>query len=106
MRPGGRASAAIEVLNEILTRHRPVSEALRDWGGAHRFAGAGDRGAIGNLVFDALRKRASLAHHMGSDTPRALVLGVLGLVWKLPPDRIAEMAARASAANTTKSRRC
>jgi 16S rRNA (cytosine967-C5)-methyltransferase len=92
MRSGGRASAAIEVLNEVLTRHRPASDALRDWGKSHRFAGGSDRSAIGNLVFDALRKRASLAHRMGSDHPRALVLGAMGLVWRLPLDRIAEMA--------------
>jgi 16S rRNA (cytosine967-C5)-methyltransferase len=92
MRPGGRASAAIEVLNEILARHRPASEALQDWGRAHRFAGAGDRAAIGNLVFDALRRRASLAHHMKGDAPRVLVLGVLALHWQLPFERIAEIA--------------
>jgi 16S rRNA (cytosine967-C5)-methyltransferase len=92
MRPGGRASAAIEVLNEVLGRHRPASEALQNWGRSHRFAGAGDRAAIGNLVFDALRKRSSLAHRMGSDAPRALVFGVLALHWQLPVDRIAELA--------------
>ena len=91
MRLGGRASAAIEVLNEILTRHRPASDALQEWGRSHRFAGAGDRAAIGNLVFDALRKRASLAHYMESDTPRALVLGVFAFHWRLPLDRITEM---------------
>jgi 16S rRNA (cytosine967-C5)-methyltransferase len=95
MRPGGRASAAIEVLNEIMSRHRPASDALQDWGRSHRFAGAGDRAAIGNLVFDALRKRASLSHRMGSDAPRALVLGVLAFHWRLPLDRIAEMALEA-----------
>jgi 16S rRNA (cytosine967-C5)-methyltransferase len=92
MRPGGRASAAIEVLNEIQTRHRPAPDALRDWGKSHRFAGAGDRSAIGNLVFDALRRRASLSHQMGSDDPRALVLGAMRLVWRLPLDRIDELA--------------
>jgi 16S rRNA (cytosine967-C5)-methyltransferase len=91
MRPGGRASAAIEVLSEVLGRHRPASEALQEWGRSHRFAGAGDRAVIGNLVFDALRKRASLAHRMGSDAPRALVLGVFAFHWQLPLDRIAEI---------------
>jgi 16S rRNA (cytosine967-C5)-methyltransferase len=91
MRPGGRASAAIEVLSEILNRHRPAAEALKDWGRAHRFAGGSDRAAIGNLVFDALRKRASLAHRLWSDSPRALVLGVLALHWHLPLDKIEAM---------------
>jgi 16S rRNA (cytosine967-C5)-methyltransferase len=81
MRMGGRASAAIEILSEIFNRHRPAADALKDWGRAHRFAGGADRSAIGNLVYDALRWRASLSHRMKSDAPRALVLGVLGLHW-------------------------
>ena len=43
-------------------------------GQGHRFAGSGDRSAIGNLVYDALRRRRSLAAQMGADTPRALAL--------------------------------
>jgi 16S rRNA (cytosine967-C5)-methyltransferase len=82
MRPGGRLAAAIEVLADIEARHRPASEALKDWGNAHRFAGSGDRAAIGNLVFDALRMRRSLAWRMRNDTPRALALAVFVHVWK------------------------
>ena len=65
MRDGGRISAAIEILDEISGRHRPASEALKDWAKAHRFAGSGDRHTIGTLVFDVLRRRNSLAAHMG-----------------------------------------
>ena len=83
MRPPGRLSAAIEILDDILTRHRPTSAALADWGKAHRFAGAGDRSAIGNLVYDALRRRASCAFLMGSEEPRALALGALRLTWEM-----------------------
>jgi 16S rRNA (cytosine967-C5)-methyltransferase len=75
MRPGARIAAAAEVLDDILNRHRPASTALADWGRAHRFAGSGDRAAIGTIVFDALRRRASIAARMGADTPRALALG-------------------------------
>jgi len=75
MRAGARIAAAAEVLDDILNRHRPASTALADWGRAHRFAGSGDRAAIGTLVFDALRRRASIAAQMGADTPRALALG-------------------------------
>jgi len=64
----------MEVLEEVLTRHRPAAAALTDWGKSHRFAGSGDRAAIGNLVFDALRRRRSLGHQMSADTPRALAL--------------------------------
>lgn len=85
MRLPGQIAAAIEVLGDIETRYRPVSEALRDWGLAHRFAGAGDRAAIGNLVYDALRKRSSLAWRMGGDDPRRLALGVAIFEWGQAP---------------------
>jgi 16S rRNA (cytosine967-C5)-methyltransferase len=88
MREGGRIAAAIEVLDEIVTRHRPASEALRDWGKAHRFAGAGDRNAIGTLVYDVLRRKRSLAYRMSAETSRALVLGALRDIWKRSPDSI------------------
>jgi 16S rRNA (cytosine967-C5)-methyltransferase len=77
MRPGARVAAAIEILDEILNRHQPVSMSLQSWGKAHRFAGSGDRNAIGHMVYDALRHKASSAFVMGSDAPRALVLGAL-----------------------------
>ncbi|MBK5197973.1 MAG: RsmB/NOP family class I SAM-dependent RNA methyltransferase [Methyloceanibacter sp.] len=92
MTPGARASAAIEVLADIATRKRPAAEALKDWGLAHRFAGSGDRAAIGNLVFDALRTRASAACAMGDDSPRALVLRTLVASWHLTPDQVAALA--------------
>ncbi|CAN5267133.1 RsmB/NOP family class I SAM-dependent RNA methyltransferase [soil metagenome] len=83
MRQGGRLAAAVEVLDAITTRHRPVAEALKDWGVAHRFAGSGDRAAIGNLVYDALRWRLSNMSAMGEETPRALVLATVGMRWGL-----------------------
>ena len=91
MRLAGRLSAAIDILDDILNRHRPAALALGDWGRAHRFAGSGDRSAIGTLVYDALRKRASLAWTMGGETPRALALGTLRFVWKLTADEIAAL---------------
>jgi 16S rRNA (cytosine967-C5)-methyltransferase len=92
MTPGARASAAIEVLEDIARRKRPAAEALKDWGLAHRFAGSGDRAAIGNLVFDALRTRASSAYAMGDDSPRALVLRTLVSGWKETPEAVAALA--------------
>jgi 16S rRNA (cytosine967-C5)-methyltransferase len=80
MIPGARAAAAIEVLSDIEARRRPAADALKDWGLAHRFAGSKDRSAIGSLVFDALRRRASSAYVMGAETPRAIILGALRLV--------------------------
>lgn len=79
MKPGARLAAAIEILATVETRHQPVSIALADWGKAHRFAGSGDRSAIGHLVYDALRDKASSAFVMGNDAPRALALGSLRL---------------------------
>lgn len=82
MKNGGRLAAAIEVLTEVENRHRPVQASLKDWGTSHRFAGSGDRTAIGNLVFDAMRKRASLAAVMKDTSPRAAVLATFALTWE------------------------
>ena len=60
MRPGAHIKAAIEVLEEVLEKHRPVAATLADWGKSHRFAGSGDRATIGNLVYDGLRRRRAI----------------------------------------------
>lgn len=75
MRLGGRLAAAIDILDDMATRHRPAAEALRDWGLSHRFAGAGDRAAIGNIVYDALRRRRAAAWLLDGETSRALAFG-------------------------------
>jgi 16S rRNA (cytosine967-C5)-methyltransferase len=92
MTPAARASAAIEILADIEDRKRPAAEALKDWGTSHRFAGSGDRAAIGNLVFDCLRGRASAAYAMGDGSPRALVLRTLVTGWGLTPEEVAKLA--------------
>jgi len=81
MRTGGKISAAIEVLRDVLDRHQPLKIALRDWGKRARYAGSKDRAWVSGLVLDALRKRNSIAHHMGHDDPRALILGALRIAW-------------------------
>ena len=91
---GAQLQAAIEVLTEIEDRHRPAGDALRDWGKAHRFAGSGDRAIIGNLVFDALRRRRTLAARAGDDTPRRAVLAVAAHMWDRPLDQIDEVCAQ------------
>ncbi len=80
MTPAARLTAAIEILTELESRSRPVAEVLKDWGRSHRFAGSGDRAAIGSLVYDTLRRKASSAYVMGAETPRAVVLGMLALL--------------------------
>jgi 16S rRNA (cytosine967-C5)-methyltransferase len=92
MTPAARASAAIEILADIADRKRPAADALKDWGVAHRFAGSGDRAAIGNLVFDCVRKRASSAYAMGDDNPRVLVLRTLVSSWGMAPEAVAALA--------------
>ncbi len=88
MRLGGRLAAAMEVLEDIERRHRPAADALKDWGLSHRFAGAGDRSAIGNIVYDALRRRRSAAWLLNEETPRALALGALMLEWGISADAV------------------
>lgn len=92
MRPGAQIRAAIDVMEDVLARHRPAADALADWGRSHRFAGSGDRAAIGNLVYDALRRRRSLAAQMGEDSPRAIVLGAAPHALGLAPDAVASAA--------------
>ncbi len=91
MQPGARLQAAIEILTEIAERGRAASIALSDWGRAHRFAGSGDRSAIGNLVYNSLRKKQSLAFLMGDERPRAVALAALRHCWGLTSDEIAKM---------------
>jgi len=85
MRLGGVLQAAIEILAQSDILSRPISECLKDWGIAHRFAGAGDRAAIGSLCYDALRRRASLQYRMDSAAPESLAYGALfNLGYDLP----------------------
>ncbi|OYU39110.1 MAG: SAM-dependent methyltransferase [Pseudorhodobacter sp. PARRP1] len=74
MTPQARLSAAIDVLDRILARAAP-EQALTNWGRASRFAGSGDRAAVRDLVFDALRCKRSHAALGGALSGRGLVLG-------------------------------
>jgi 16S rRNA (cytosine967-C5)-methyltransferase len=93
MRTGARAAAAIEILADVEARRRPAADAIKDWGLAHRFAGAKDRSAIGDLVFGALRWKASSAWRMGEDAPRAWVLGAWRWGFATSADEIARACA-------------
>jgi 16S rRNA (cytosine967-C5)-methyltransferase len=92
MKLAGRVQAAIDILHEVLTRHRPASEALKDWGKAHRFAGSSDRHAIGTLVYDGLRQRSFAAAQGGADDARHIILGVLRADWGMSVEDIAALA--------------
>ncbi|MGA7942166.1 MAG: RsmB/NOP family class I SAM-dependent RNA methyltransferase [Bradyrhizobium sp.] len=91
MTPAARLSAAIELIETIDDQRVPAAKALKEWGTAHRFAGSGDRAAISGLVWDVLRRRASIAWIMESDTARARLLGMLKLERGLDADAIAAL---------------
>lgn len=76
MTPGARIAAAIGVLDRILAG-QPAEQALLRWSRASRFAGSGDRAAVRDLVFDALRCRNSHAALGGALTGRGLMIGGL-----------------------------
>lgn len=76
MTPAARISAAIQVLDRVFAG-APVEVALTNWGRASRYAGSGDRYAVRDLVFDALRCKRSYAALGGSETGRGVMLGAL-----------------------------
>lgn len=77
MTPAAREAAAIEILAALQNTAQPVDRFLRDWFRARRYAGARDRSAVAERIYDILRHRASYAWRMGSDQPRALVIASL-----------------------------
>lgn len=76
MTPGARVAAAIEILDAWLAGE-PAEKALTNWARSHRFAGSGDRAAIRDHVFDAIRCRRSFAAAGGAETGRGLMIGGL-----------------------------
>lgn len=76
MTPAARLSAAIEALDRIASGI-PAEQALTNWARQSRFAGSGDRAAVRDLVFSALRCRRSFAALGGGATGRGLMLGLL-----------------------------
>ena len=92
MKPGARLAAAVEILAEILLRHRPAGLALAEWGRQNRFAGSGDRAAIGNLVYDALRRKRSLEATMAADTARALVIAAAPRAFGMTAEQVVAIA--------------
>jgi 16S rRNA (cytosine967-C5)-methyltransferase len=77
MTPAARNQAAIEIL-EGWAPGRPMDRLLTGWGRAHRFAGSGDRAAIADLVYDALRRWRSLGwpEGAGAEGARARLLAL------------------------------
>jgi 16S rRNA (cytosine967-C5)-methyltransferase len=76
MNPSARLQAAINVLDRIYLGEA-VEKALTGWARSSRYAGSGDRAAVRDHVFDALRCKRSFAALGGADTGRGLILGGL-----------------------------
>ena len=84
MTPAARQAAAIAILDRYLSG-QAAEQALTQWARASRYAGSGDREAVRDLVFRAIRQRRSAAVLGGGETGRALLLG-LARADGQPPD--------------------
>ena len=76
MTPAARVAAAIVLLDEIL-EGKPAERVLTSWARRSRFAGSGDRAAVRDHVFQALRCRRSYAALGGAESGRGLMIGAL-----------------------------
>nr|WP_317054674.1 RsmB/NOP family class I SAM-dependent RNA methyltransferase [Roseovarius sp. W115]MDV2928225.1 RsmB/NOP family class I SAM-dependent RNA methyltransferase [Roseovarius sp. W115] len=76
MTPAARVQAAIEILDHI-NQGTAAEKALTTWRGGARYAGSGDRAAVRDHVFQALRCRRSYAALGGGTNGRALMRGAL-----------------------------
>lgn len=93
MRDGGRIAAAIQVLDDIELRHKPVRQALKTWSDGARYAGSKDRAWVSGLALDVLRRQRSLAFMMGEESNRARALAALRWTWDWELARITEACA-------------
>ncbi len=76
MTPAARIAAAIGLLDQVLAGSA-AEQVLTVWARGHRYAGSGDRAAIRDHVFDALRCLRSYAALGGAETGRGLMLGAI-----------------------------
>ncbi|RJE83661.1 RsmB/NOP family class I SAM-dependent RNA methyltransferase [Paracoccus onubensis] len=75
MTPSARISAAIGVLDWILDG-QAAEQALLRWSRNSRYAGSKDRAAVRDLVYEALRRRNTLADRGGALSGRGLMIGL------------------------------
>lgn len=87
MTPAARVQAAIEVLDRTLAG-QAAEQALTGWARASRFAGSGDRAAVRDHVFAALRCLRSYTARAGALAPsgRALMIGALRDLGRAPDE--------------------
>ena len=78
MTPAARVDSAIGILDRVLAGS-PAEQALTAWARASRYAGSGDRAAVRDHVYGALRCLRSYTAMAGAAAPsgRALMIGAL-----------------------------
>lgn len=88
MTPAARVETAIGLLDRILGGE-PAEQVLTRWARASRYAGSGDRAAVRDHVYDALRCLRSYAALGGAGDPpsgRQLMLGALRVAETAPEE--------------------
>ena len=86
MTPGARIQTAAELLDQIFAG-QPTEKVLTGWARRSRYAGSGDRYAVRDLVFSALRNRRSFGWLGNGENGRAVMLGYCRAE-NLDPDEI------------------
>ena len=76
MTPAARVQAAIEVIDDFLTG-RSGEMALTAWARRSRYAGSGDRAAVRDHVYDALRRLRSYAANGGGMSGRPIMIAAM-----------------------------
>ncbi len=76
MTPAAHIAAAIEILDLILSGGNAETSLTR-WGRSNRFAGSGDRNAIRDIVYDALRQKNSLTKRSKKISGRSWIIALL-----------------------------
>jgi 16S rRNA (cytosine967-C5)-methyltransferase len=94
MTPAGRIQAAIDLLAAIeAAPRRPADAIASDYFRAHRFIGGGDRRAISELAWGAIRQRLRLDWHLAGTgapaTPRLILAAQLLIAEGWTPQRLA-----------------
>lgn len=97
MTPGARVQATIELLVEMAAQAADASGVIDGYFRKRRFAGAGDRRAITERVYEVMRHRARLdwwIERTGLEidrTPRSRVIARLAVYERKSPDEVARL---------------
>jgi 16S rRNA (cytosine967-C5)-methyltransferase len=94
MTPAGRVQAAIDLLAEVEAEaRRPADAIANDFFRARRYIGSGDRRAVAELAWGAIRQRLRLAWHLtqlgAQPAPRLLMVAHLLLAEGWAPAKLA-----------------